>query len=76
MIQAGTLPDTLKCWELKRPGRLGLSPLAAVGHVEFGTVNELIHIWPYPSLDAQMPTQKKVGAEGLWLLGSGNNLLM
>ncbi len=58
MIQAETLPDTLKRWELKRPGRLGLSPLAVVGHVEFGTVNKFIHIWPYPSLDAQMMTRK------------------
>jgi hypothetical protein len=76
MMRAGTLPDTLKRWELKRPGGLGLSPLAVVGHIEFGTVNKFIHIWPYPSLDARMMAQKKAGAEGLWPPGSGNNLLM
>jgi hypothetical protein len=54
MIRVETLLDTLKRWEQKRPGGLGLSPLAGVGHVEFGTANKFIHIWPYPSLDTWM----------------------
>jgi threonine aldolase len=56
-FRAGTLPDTMKRWEAKLPGRLGLSPVALVGHVEFGTANKFIHIWPYPTLDARVATR-------------------
>ena len=75
-MKAGTLPDLLKRWEPKLPGRLGLSPIALAGHVEFGTANRFIHIWPYPSLDARGATRKKAVAEGLWPPGGGADTLV
>ena len=75
-MKAGTLPDLLKRWEPKVPGRLGLSPIALAGHVEFGTANRFVHIWPYPSLDARGATRKKAVAEGLWPPGGGADTLV
>ena len=75
-IKAGTLPDLMKRWEAKLPGRLGLSPIALAGNVEFGTANRFVHIWPYPSLDARMATRKKAVAEGLWPPGGGADTLV
>jgi NIPSNAP len=75
-IKAGTLPDLLKRWEPKLPGRIGLSPIALAGHVEFGTANRFVHIWPYPSLDARVATRKKAVAEGLWPPGGGADTLL
>ncbi|MBI1727648.1 MAG: NIPSNAP family protein [Candidatus Rokubacteria bacterium] len=65
-IKAGTLPDLMNRWEPKLPGRVGLSPLALAGNVEFGTANRFVHIWPYPSLDGRMATRDKARADGLW----------
>ncbi|HUO64303.1 MAG TPA: NIPSNAP family protein [Terriglobales bacterium] len=75
-MKAGTLPDLLRRWEPKLPGRLALSPIALVGNVEFGTANRFVHIWPYPSLDARMATRKKAVAEGLWPPGGGADTLV
>lgn len=75
-MKAGTLPDLMKRWEPKLPGRLGLSPLALAGHVELGTANRFIHIWPYPSLDARMATRQKARAEGIWPPGGGADTLL
>jgi len=75
-MRAGTLPDTMKRWEAKLQGRLGVSPLTLVGHVEFGTANKFIHVWPYPSLDARMATRKKAVAEGVWPPGGGADSLL
>jgi hypothetical protein len=75
-MKAGTLPDLMKRWEPKLPGRLGLSPIALAGNVEFGTANRFIHIWPYPSLDARMATRHKARAEGLWPPGGGGDTLL
>src|SRR5262245_8027474 len=63
-MRAGTLPDLMKRWEPKLPGRLGLSPIMLVGNVEFGTANRVIHIWPYPSPDARRAPTNQWGADG------------
>lgn len=75
-MKAGALPGLLERWEPKLPGRLALSPIALVGHVEFGTANRFVHIWPYPSLDARVATRKKAVAEGLWPPGGGPDTLI
>jgi hypothetical protein len=75
-MKAGTLPDLLKRWEPKVPGRTALSPIALAGHVEFGTANRFIHIWPYPSLDARNATREKARAGGLWPPSGGAGTLI
>jgi hypothetical protein len=75
-FRAGTLPEIMKRWEAKLPGRLGLSPSALIGHVEHGTANKFIHIWPYPTLDARGATRKKAVDEGLWPPGGGPDSLL
>jgi hypothetical protein len=75
-MRGGALPEVLKRWEPNLPGRLGVSPIMLVGHMEFGTANRFVHIWPYPSLDARMATRKKAVAEGLWPPSGGAELLL
>jgi NIPSNAP. len=75
-MKAGTLPGLLERWEAKLSGRIALSPIALAGHVEFGTANRFVHIWPYPSLDARVATRKKAVAEGLWPPGGGPDTLI
>ena len=75
-VRAGMLPEVQKRWEARLKGRVAVSPITLVGHVEFGTANRFVHIWPYPSLDARMATRKKVVADGLWPPTGGAELLL
>ncbi|HMB35862.1 MAG TPA: NIPSNAP family protein [Methylomirabilota bacterium] len=75
-VRAGTLPEVQKRWEARLKGRVAVSPITLVGHVEFGTANRFVHIWPYPSLDARMATRKKVVADGLWPPTGGAEMLL
>jgi len=64
--RAGSLPKVMKDWESMLPGRVKLSPLVLVGHVELGEVNRFIHIWAYESLDHRAAVREKAVATGVW----------
>ena len=65
-VKAGTMPEIMKAWEPKLPGRMKLSPLAVVGAVDLGEANRLIHIWPYSSFDQRDAIRSQVRQLGVW----------
>ena len=65
-MKSGTLPETMKAWESKLPGRLKLSPLAVVGSVDVGEANRMIHIWPYSSFEQRAAIRTQGRQLGVW----------
>ncbi len=65
-VKSGTLPEIMKAWEPKLPGRLKLSPLAVVGNVDLGEANRLIHIWPYSSFEQRETIRAQARKLGVW----------
>jgi len=75
-VKLGKLPDLIKNWEAKLPGRMKLSPLAVAGNVDLGEANRFIHIWPYNSLDQRVLNRSQAIQQGLWPPGKGSELLL
>ena len=75
-FRAGGLPDIMKRWEPKVPGRVKLSPLALAGYMELGELNKYIHIWPYPSLDQRAAIRAKAVELGVWPPPGGAEVLL
>lgn len=48
------------------PARLKFSPLAAFWHSEVGPLNQIIHVWPYDSLDRRTEIRAAAIASGAW----------
>ncbi len=65
-IKLGLLPDLMKAWESKLPGRMKLSPLAVAGTVDLGESNRLIHIWPYTSFAQREAVKLQWKQLGVW----------
>lgn len=65
-VKSGTLPDIMKAWEPKLPGRLKLSPLAVVGNVDLGEANRFIHIWAYSSFEQREAIRAQARQLGVW----------
>ena len=65
-LRPGKLPEMLKGWEEKLPGRLKFSPLVLAGPVEFGKANGFIHIWAYSSMDQRMEVRNEARKQGVW----------
>lgn len=63
---SGELPKIVKAWEKALPERLKFGPVTAIWYSELGGLNQFVHIWPYPTLDARMETRKKAQAAGVW----------
>src|ERR1051326_1359234 len=62
-LNPGTTPEFEKRFAEALPNRTKLSPLAAFWHTEVGPLNQVIHVWPYESLDER--TQKREAATKL-----------
>ena len=75
-FRAGGLPDIMKRWEPKVPGRVKLSPLALAGYMELGELNKYIHIWAYPSLDQRAAIRAKAVELGVWPPPGGAEVLL
>ncbi|HEX3862276.1 MAG TPA: NIPSNAP family protein [Stellaceae bacterium] len=50
-LKPGSTPDFEERFGKALPARAKLSPLAAFWHSEVGPLNQVIHVWPYESMD-------------------------
>jgi hypothetical protein len=62
----GELPKIIQAWEKVIPGRTQYSPLCAAWYSEFGGLNQFVHIWPYPTMEARNKTRQETQAAGVW----------
>ena len=50
----------------KLDGRLKLSPLGGFWYTEMGTLNQVVHIWPYEDANHRSDIRSKAVTEGDW----------
>jgi hypothetical protein len=83
-FRPGTLPIIRQAWEEALPHRLQFSRPALVGSLEFGpAANSIVHIWPYPTMEARAEAQRASRVSGEWppplrahYLGMSSKLLL
>ncbi len=66
LVHPGLMPQAKRRWAEALPNRMKHSPVSVVLQGDTGTVNNLVHIWPYKDLNQRQEIRKKVFAEGLW----------
>lgn len=70
-IKPGSVGEYYKRFEAALAVRLEYSAFGGMWHTDVGPINQLIHIWPYESLQHRADTRKRLFAEGRW---NPNNL--
>jgi NIPSNAP len=65
-LKPGSVPEFEKRFGEKLPGRVKLSPLAALWHTEVGPLNEVTHVWPYDSLEQRTEVRTAGVKTGVW----------
>ena len=71
----GSMPEIMDIWGAKLPGRLKYSPLFFCGYTDMGSLNKLIHIWPYDDLNHRAETRASSVAAGDWPPATGKFLV-
>lgn len=72
-------PGAVAQWEQNfcsaLPSRLKYSPLGALWHTEMGPLNQVIHAWPYESLQQRTEIRAKAAQEPDWPPRGGDLIL-
>ncbi|MHB8575144.1 MAG: NIPSNAP family protein [Dehalococcoidia bacterium] len=65
-LKPGSAAEFEKRWAPMVPGRQQLSPMAALWRTEIGPLNQMVHIWPYESLDERTRIRREAVERGVW----------
>ena len=66
LLKPGSVPAVEEAFATALPGRLKLSPLAGFWHTEVGTLNQIIHVWPYENLAERDRIRAEAVKTGVW----------
>jgi hypothetical protein len=66
LMKPGSIPEVEKRWAAALPERLKLSPLAGFWRTEVGSLNQIIHVWPYKDLNERDTIRAKAVQMGIW----------
>ena len=67
-LKPGTVPQAEQAFADKIAERVKYSPLAGFWRSEVGTLNQIIHIWPYKDTNERAKIRAEVGDE-VWAKG-------
>ncbi len=59
VLRPGATPSFMKAFEAGLAARTKISPLGGIWSSEIGTLNQVVHMWPYESYEAR----ERIGAE-------------
>jgi hypothetical protein len=65
-IKTGSLPTVLEKFKAKIDGRNKISKIGAFWFTEIGPLNQIIHVWPYKSIDHRNKSRKEAIEKKLW----------
>ena len=65
-LKPGSVPTFEENFAKALPHRLKYSPLAAFWHTEIGPLNQVIHVWPYESLDERTRIRAEAVQDPNW----------
>ena len=74
-LKPGGVPIFEEAFEKALPHREKYSKLAAFFHTEIGPLNQVIHIWPYESLDQRNEVRAEAGKDPNWPPDSQGTIL-
>jgi hypothetical protein len=66
LMKPGSIPEVEKRWAAALPAREKLSPLGGFWRSEVGTLNQIIHVWPYKDLNERDAIRAKAVELGIW----------
>jgi hypothetical protein len=66
MLKPGTVAECEKRFAEAIPVREKYSPLGAFWHTEIGPLNQIIHVWPYESLQQRTEVRTQAVKDGNW----------
>ena len=65
-LKPGATPQVEERFEAALPGRVRLSPLGGFWRTEIGTLNQIIHIWPYRDIEERGRIRAEAIKQGVW----------
>jgi hypothetical protein len=65
-LKPGTVPQFLERFGASLPHRQKFSPLGGLFYTAVGSLNRVIHFWPYESFDARLRIRAAAVAPGQW----------
>jgi hypothetical protein len=66
MLKPGTVVECEKRFAAALPHREKYSPLGAFWHTELGPLNQIIHVWPYESLQQRLEIRTQAAKDPNW----------
>jgi hypothetical protein len=65
-VKPGTVQEVEARFAEALPHRMKYSKMAAFWHTELGPLNQVIHVWPYASLQQRMEIRKQAARDPNW----------
>jgi hypothetical protein len=66
LLKPGTVPQAEEAFAAALPNRVKLSRLAGFWRTEVGTLNQIIHIWPYKDINERDQVRAEAVRSGVW----------
>ena len=66
LMKPGSIPEVEKRWAAGLPERAKLSRFGGFWRSEVGTLNQIIHVWPYKDLNERAAIRAKAIETGVW----------
>jgi hypothetical protein len=65
-LKPGSVPEVEKRFAEALPYREKYSKLGALWHTEIGPLNQIVHVWPYESLDQRLELRRQAMQDPHW----------
>ena len=66
LLKPGTVPAFMERFAEGLPARIQFSKLGGIWHTEVGTLNQVVHVWPYESLEDRERIGQAARKTGKW----------
>ncbi|MGH7770092.1 MAG: NIPSNAP family protein [Candidatus Binatia bacterium] len=66
LLRPGTVPNFMQRFEEGLAARQQFSKLGGIWHSEVGTLNQVVHVWPYESFEARERIGQEARKTGKW----------
>ena len=66
LLKPGTVPNFMQRFEEGLAARQQFSPLGGIWHSEVGTLNQVVHVWPYESFEERERIGQEARKTGKW----------
>src|SRR5438477_507158 len=76
LLKPGTPPQVEEAFATALPGRVKLSRLGGYWRTEVGTLNQIIHVWPYKNMGERERMRAQAVKAGIWPPPRGADVIL